>query len=491
MRRIRLFLPLLLAVLLLVAAPARADVAPPDQPPGANPVPGGEGTQVRMVAETVLIDVQASAPAGSLGRARVTAQFTMQNQGASPETMTVRFPLTFWDGASDGFFNFPEIKDLVVEVAGRVVATSRVTTTNELIEDHPIPWAAFEVTFPPGELVEIQVRYTAEAAGEYPYIAFRYVLETGAGWQGTIGRADLAVRLPYEAGPENVLIGTQTGFSMTSPGAVFSGREVRWSYQDLEPTSEHNLEITLVTPAAWQKVLDERATVASDPQDGEAWGRLGKIYKEITRYRRGLRDDAAGLALFQASIEAYETSLALLPDDALWHAGFADLLWFRYYFEEYFSQDPDTADLQRVVTELHRAYELDPDEPFIVNLLDEVRFALPEVITEQGGAYVFLYLTATPPPPPSQTPFPATPTVPPPSPTGTPPLTETSPPPIPAPTATAVLPVAAPTATDPAGGSGLTLCGTPLFALGGVLLVRRLGPRSRAGRSGKRRGMRQ
>ncbi len=476
MKRIFPFLILLMGLLLLSVSPARADVAPPDQPPGANLVPGTEATQVRMVAETVLLDVQSSAPAGSLGRATVTAAFTMQNLGDSPETMAVRFPLTFWNGLSDGFGNFPEIADLQAKVNGQTVATRRVTTPNEFSEAQPIPWRAFDVTFPPGQPVEIEVRYTAEAAGEYPYIAFRYVLETGAGWNGTIGTADLVVRLPYEASTENVLISTQTGFSSTTPGAIIEGREVRWRYEDLEPTAEENLEISLVAPSAWQKVLAERANVAANPQDGEAWGRLGKLYKEITRYRRGLRDDAGGVALFQASIDAYETALARLPEDALWHAGFADLLWFRYYFEEYFSANPDRTDLQQVVEELHRAYELAPDEPFIVELIDEVRFSIPDVVGLEGDSYIFLYLTATPPLPPTGTPIPGSPTSPPPTATSTLPPTEIRP----APTATALAPVVIPTTlpaspapTEPAARPGLPVCGAAILVLGGVLLARR------------------
>jgi tetratricopeptide (TPR) repeat protein len=477
LKRSPLFLLLLLGVILLIPNQARADVAPPDQPPGANLVPGNEETQVRMMAETVLLDVQASAPAGSLGQASVTAQFTMQNLGASPETMAVRFPLTFWNGLSDGFYNFPEITDLVVEVGGRVVPTNRVTTPNEIIDDQPIPWAAFEVIFPPGESIEIEVRYTAKAAGEYPHIAFRYVLETGAGWQGTIGSADLIVRLPYEASLENVLIGTQTGFSMTTPGAVLEGREVRWHYEDLEPTAEENLEISLVQPSTWEKVLGERAHVAADPQDGEAWGRLGKIYKEITRYRRSLRDDPGGVDLFEASIDAYETALALLPEDALWHAGFADLLWFRFYFEEYFSANPDHTDLQQVVEELNRAYALAPDEPFIVELIDEVRFSIPDIIGLDGEAFKFLYLTATPLLPVTETPVPASPTAPPLTVASLVPPTETRT----ALTATALgsaeipttLP-SEPTPTEPAARPELQVCGgAAIFILGGVLVLKK------------------
>ncbi len=41
----------------------------PAQPPGSNPQPGNETTQVHMQAESVLIDVQATAPSKSLGQA--------------------------------------------------------------------------------------------------------------------------------------------------------------------------------------------------------------------------------------------------------------------------------------------------------------------------------------------------------------------------------------------------------------------------------------
>ena len=47
--------------------------------------------------------------------------------------------------------------------------------------------------------------YTVNGYGYYPQIAFDYVLETGAGWNGTIGSADIIVDLPYDASDLNVL----------------------------------------------------------------------------------------------------------------------------------------------------------------------------------------------------------------------------------------------------------------------------------------------
>jgi hypothetical protein len=91
MKRILPFF-LVLIILIINPIPVCADVAPPEQLPGVNPIPGSEGTHVRLIAETVLIDIQERVPENVLGTAKVTASFTMQNLGTSDEAMAVRFP---------------------------------------------------------------------------------------------------------------------------------------------------------------------------------------------------------------------------------------------------------------------------------------------------------------------------------------------------------------------------------------------------------------
>lgn len=477
MKRIFVFLIVFLPLLMFPAS-AMADIAPPAQPRGANPVPGGEGTQVRMVAEMVVIEVKRDVPQDSLGQADVTATFTMVNQGETEERMDVRFPLTFWNGLSDGFGSYPEIDDLRVEVEGQPRGTRRVTTPNPYNPDIPIPWAAFEVVFPPEREIVIEVQYTAEAMGEYPNIAFGYVLETGAGWNGTIGSADLVVRLPYEANRQNVVFETHTGYSMTTSGGEIQGSEVLWHYEDLEPTSEQNLEVSLVMPEAWETVLRERMNVAQDPEGGEAWGRLGKIYKEMARLRRGLRQDAGGQELFELSKEAYEKAVALLPEDALWHAGYAELLWDHYFWDVFMPGSTDYGELVRAAELARRAYELDQDVLFILDLLDDMRYAMPEAVVKEGDTYIFLVLTATPTTPPTErptdTPAPTTADVtdaPPATPTETDiPEVSSTPTPSVRPTGTTEATV---TEATPEGGISFPLCGALLLAPLAVLARRR------------------
>jgi len=444
MKHIRWLVLILVVGMLGIPSVVRADIAPPSFPPGSNPGPETEGTQVRMMAETVVIDVLGNTPSGSLGRAKVTADFTMRNLGSAAESMGVRFPIS----SNNGFGEYPEIKDLQIFVNNKSVATRRISEVDPLWDSDPVPWSVFNVNFPPNEDVQIRVTYTLEGMGEYPYVAFFYIFHTGAGWQGTIGSADLIVRLPYEANPHNVIFDDQIGWSSTTPGGVINGREVRWHFEDFEPEQSNDFQLSLVMPAAWQKVLDEQANVQKNPNDGEAWGRLGKVYKEIQLYRRGFRAGASGDELYQLSIDAYEKAITLKPDDALWHAGFADLLAVHAYYEN-FANAEATLDKLRAMQEINRALELAPNDSKVKEIAETIYYLFIESVEQTDNGYIFHWLTATP--------IPASPTLTSTEPTST--LPATTPP---LATATAVPEKEAiPTSTPPTAKN--PLCGSVLF----------------------------
>lgn len=408
----------------IIPTPALADVAPPQKPPGSNPQPGDETTQVRMVAETVVVEVQSTTPEGSLGQAKVNASFSMLNLGSEAESMGVLFPIS----ANDGSFNYPELKNFQVWVDDAFTKYQRVELVDEF--DDPVPWAEFQVTFPPGEEVIIDVAYTLDASGEYPYVTYAYILTTGAGWQGTIGSADLIVRLPYDVTPANVFLQDGAGWGSTTPGHRIAGRELRWHFEDFEPTYEHNLTVCLVMPSAWKKVLTEQNNVAQNPGDGEAWGRLGKIYKEISRLRRGLRYDPGGAALYPLAVEAYEKAVTLLPNDAWWHAGYADLLFNHYYWTTFFTNPANLAEMVKAMEELNMSISIDADNEVALALLEEISYAMPEAVARDGDDFILTLLTATPVFPPTDTPeVEPSPTEP--QPTDTPIIKSSSTPPVP------------------------------------------------------------
>jgi hypothetical protein len=49
----------------------------------------------------------------------------MRNLGTTEEKMAVRFPLSFFNGNSDGYGNFPEISVHCVKVDGKSAPTRR------------------------------------------------------------------------------------------------------------------------------------------------------------------------------------------------------------------------------------------------------------------------------------------------------------------------------------------------------------------------------
>ncbi len=398
----RMTLILLLIALFAFPSAALADVAPPINPPGSNPEPGNEGTRVRMVSENVLISVNADTAPGSLGSARVTASFNMRNLGASEESMAVRFPLS----ANDGRFAYPEIADLSIKVDGKQVSYRRANYPDVRYQNEDVPWAEFDVTFPVNQDVGIDVAYTLSGSGYAPYTAFYYILATGAGWNDTIGSADVTLRLPYPASPQNIILNTQIGWAETTPGGSIQGNEMHWHFENFEPGPYdvvENMEFALVAPSAWQTVLNEQNNVSKSPNDGEAWGRLAKAYKEIFFMSKAYRTDAGGEELYKLSVDAYEKCLALLPKDAQWHAGFADLLANRAYWDSFMGSP--TSDTYRALNEIQTALELAPNDPIVKEIAQNISYMFPDGMKQNGTGYDFPWLVQTP------TPLPPTPTI--------------------------------------------------------------------------------
>jgi hypothetical protein len=355
-----------------------------------------------MAAETVLIEVQADATSDSLGRARVTADFIMHNTGASDESMSVRFPLA----SNDGRGQYPELQNLAVSVNGQRVSHRRASYPDYRYGLEEAAWAEFDIIFPAGADLPIQVAYDLNGSGYMPYTAFYYVLETGAGWKDTIGEADIILRLPYPASTQNVVMGFQIGWAETPAGGTIDGNEVRWHFEDFEPGAGEpvqNMEFALVAPSVWGSIVMERDNVIRSPGDGEAWGRLGKLYKSIFFLSKGYREDPGGEELYRLSVESYEKCLALKPEDAQWHAGFADLLANRSYWDAWTTGV--TPDTYRALEEIRAALQLAPGDPVVQEIAQNISYLIPDGMTQTGSEYDFPWLTQTP------TPRPPTPTI--------------------------------------------------------------------------------
>ena len=386
-------------------------MAPPAPPVGSDLSPSVGNTNVRMMSEYVLIDIAGSSSNPS-GEAQVTAQFFMQNLGTVTERMNVRFPMnhSYYDldyelENREEFCNYspyPSLQDLKVWVDGKNAATEisyqtmedywGPTDENGAVKSVRVPcWAHFEVTFPPNQEVEVKVAYTVSGYDFNGYgsgaVQFAYVLGTGAGWNGTIGKADIVARLPYEVNELNVL-------ACYPDDCRLSGMEVSWYFEDFLP--EGNLELQIVRTPVWQRVLLESANVQKNPRDGEAWGRLGKAYKEALVDGKGmiLVYEPRTETIFDLSQEAYQKALELLPEDADWQYGYADLLCNRALWSE-----GTLEDWAACVTPLKQCLELNPAHERGNALLEQIAESQEwswvdyKIVDTSGPEPVYLVLT--------------------------------------------------------------------------------------------------
>lgn len=326
-----------------------------DAGPGPNPFVSGVGpyepqkTNVQMLYETVLIEIPAPNPslvdnplAKQIG---VKAHFTMLNQSQIEETMQVVFPLTLLDVPwLTGRYDIVP-SSFLVKIDGQPVSISEITTPPEMAYNpepgmsvspiegkyyQDVRWAAFEVTFPVGEKVILDIEYNMFGYGGFTGIT--YIVETGAGWYGKILSADIIVKLPYLTSDEILGRGT-------SPGYSFFGNEIRWKRANFEPSREDNIVLYVADVDAWLQILELRTKLEEDSNNAELWFTLGQEYERLATFELSyyclypeLGSKPPGYqvisnTLLGLSIEAYEQAISIRPDWDRAHVAYAYALW--------------------------------------------------------------------------------------------------------------------------------------------------------------------
>jgi hypothetical protein len=368
---------------LLVVSPASADVgAQPILPDGSDPKPEAE-TPVQMQAEKVTLNVRKATEADNTvvklnpetfglqfepvwfpAIAEVQADFTMKNPTNEAVSMTVWFPLA---SALAEIYSqdeiVPRIESLQVFVHGNAVDYSVIELPNPQGEDRPmLPWASFPVTFPASEQVPIQINYMLPAQlpmNSYLNVGmvFNYIFQTGAGWAGPIGKAELLVNLPYPASAETIV---------TMPeGGQANGQQVRWTWENLEPGPQDDFSILLMKPERWEGLQVARAAVRSDPGNGQTWLTLCRTYHALGLGPGGSILPGFGETYQPLAVQACQEAARLLPADAAPHYGLAVL------YLSVLSQDSSPAALQPVLDEVKLGQKLEavqpPSEVFFYN----------------------------------------------------------------------------------------------------------------------------
>ncbi len=195
-----------------------------------------------------------------------------------------------------------------------------------------LPWASFPLVFPAGKDTIIHVSYTVplSPAAKGSEVALYYVFQTGSGWAGPIGQADLVVNLPYPATAETIADNPKIslpygGIGQISTGlpksVVVNGNQARWSWTNFEPAPEDDFAIWLLKPGAWEGLQTARDAVKSDPGNGKAWLNLATVYHSLSALPFSNATQLFSPIFLPQAVEAYQKVAALLPDHPAPHTG--------------------------------------------------------------------------------------------------------------------------------------------------------------------------
>jgi hypothetical protein len=381
---------------LLIVSPAMADVGVHPILPGGSGISPGEETPIQMVAETVVMTVRVATKADNAAIklnpeaygyqdrdvwfsviAKVQADFTMKNPTNEAVSLTAWFPLASvlktygWQEVSPEEI-VPRIESFLVTVGGRPVDYGVSELPNPNGADKPLlPWASFPVTFPAGKETMIHVSYVLplHQLPKSNALALYYIFQTGAGWAGPIGQAELILNLPYPASKET-LAGMPSGslnppyfvyfgdeVAGIPPGGVLEGNQARWMWKDFEPGPQDDFSILLLQPESWEGLQAARAAVKTKPDDGQAWLKLCASYHSMGSHGSGQIPTGWGETYRLLAVQACQEAAHLLPGDAAPHYGLA-----MFYLLE-LSKNPSPEELQRILDELKIGQELEAVQP--------------------------------------------------------------------------------------------------------------------------------
>jgi len=381
---------------LLVVSRARADVGVQPILPGGSDISPEEETPIQMAAETVVMSVRSETEADNAAIqlnpeaygyqsqsawfsavADVQVDFTMKNPTSEAVSMTTWFPLASvlkthgWDEVS--------LEEVVPRIAGFQVSVDGDPVDYEISElpnpngaDKPaLPWASFPVTFPAGKETMIHVSYVLPLS-QLPksnVLALYYIFQTGAGWAGPIGQAELILNLPYPAS-EETLAGIPKGSlnppyfvylgdeaTDLPPGAALEGNQARWTWKDFEPGPEDDFSIVVLSPKSWNDLQAVRDAVETNPDDGQAWLNLCLTYYGRSQNWRGAIPLGYSESYQNLGAEACQEAARLLPGDAAPHYVLAGI------YLSALRENPSLKTLKPVWVELKIGQKLEAIQP--------------------------------------------------------------------------------------------------------------------------------
>jgi hypothetical protein len=380
------FITAIAVLLCLPARPARADVAPADDSELTTVGPmDAPDTKVQMMYERVAMNLQIGDFVGlstdhDLTQVEVTADFILRNQGTVTETLQVIFPLSYLCHVNPPAYDIRP-NTFTANVNGIVISTTEATTDNPCDDGYfPVTWAVFDVSFPPRKDVFIQVSYTMWHEDYNPVNTFDYILETGAGWYGPIGEADIIFRLPYPLDDDAVIHAMQ--------GYKIKYNEIQWHLVSFEPQRGDNFSISIIEPKLWLDMVHYRQAVESEPNNPLLWYKLGDSYASIAIESKYY---VSNKYFYDKAVDAFQRATHLDPQSVDFHNSLAHMYWYMC-FSITSNRTIDSPPCKSFIRELDILFSIDADSPEGESLVEFTKVLIfpdftytPPVITWTPG----------------------------------------------------------------------------------------------------------
>jgi hypothetical protein len=232
--------------------------------PGGLVTPGDMTHDIRMASERVVFAVRPNDGTFTQPEvqyyAHVTADFVLQNLSSRAVSKDLFFPFhssldltVFQDPANAVMMQAMNVKVLVEGGEVQVSYAELVLSSQQKVIA-----ALFPVSFPAGSETTIQIRYDIRAVHEpkSPLLSFKYLMETGSHWAGTIGSGEVRFQFWRPIESKSALAGTNDFFEVQDGNLV-------WRFADLEPDPSHNISVSF-DPALFSRVEEGLAPIISD-----------------------------------------------------------------------------------------------------------------------------------------------------------------------------------------------------------------------------------
>jgi tetratricopeptide (TPR) repeat protein len=358
---------------------------------GKTLAPGDPNTPIVMDWERVEASIDGSPEETSL-EARVKASFRLHNT-AGAVRQTVGFP-----AHGPNFFVFrPKdlMRDFEVLVDGGVVETRRVElpfSWNGRSQRQPVPWYIWEMGFGPQAVrnVEVSYRHIVMGIGGQPnprLYVFHYILTSGAGWKGPIGKAEIVVKLPPWFQPGQLLMALPSGYRV-------SGNTIAWNLSNFEPKVD--IGVAFMTPRSWERLEAARKAVAAASHKADSHLRLAQEYARLQAHIYPLTESSRlrDLALAEAQ-KALQHDPQHLPT----------LLWLGSFHEReargWWEGLYDDGSLEKALAYYQRAAAIAPEDGQVRRALRQAYVSLGRLpLFRMAGPRIFPPRRAEPPPEP-------------------------------------------------------------------------------------------